>query len=186
MVRTTVTVTEESLNALQDALLQTKVGHDRAVQIAAIRLRNYLLAVVLTALLSIFLWMLVPRCLALPMAVFTAIFLVLAFPLYRWYAFRVVRRNQAKSVRAALDEQRKLGSETLTYEFDSTGAQISCAFSTVRLPWSSMLGWMAADPYLFIVRRDNKGLIVDTRTLAKDDLQELQGYLASVDVSQLR
>lgn len=185
MITTTITLTEESLGAMQEALFATEAGRPRALQIAAVKLRNYLVAVAGAALLSVFVWVLVPRIFDVLMLAVAAIFLVLAFPLYRWYAFKVVRRSQAKAVRAAVEEQRALGIETLTYEFDTTGVTIRCPFSTVVLPWSSMLGWVANGTYLFVVRRDNKGLVVDTRALAPGELQELKGLMAAAGVQEL-
>lgn len=185
MIRTSVTITEEALNALQDTLMQTEVGRGRALKIAAVRLRYYLVAVAAISVLSVIAWGLVPEIATQVMLVVAVVFLVLAFPLYKRYALATVKRNQGKAVTAYLEEQRALGTATLTYEFTAEGAQMSSPFATVTLPWSSMLGATMAGPYFFIVRRDYKGLIVDTRALAPAELQELQGMMATAGVPQL-
>lgn len=186
MVTTTVTVTEESLSALQDALLQTETGRARVLKVAVVRLRNYLFGGVSVALVGAVLMWLVPDVAAVSMALLAAAFLISAFPAYNRYALRIVKLGQAKAVRAVLEEQRALGATTLTYEFDAAGATIRSPFSTVVLPWPSMLGAIVAGPYFFIVRRDYRGLIVDTRALAPGEFEELQGYMLAAGVPQLR
>ena len=186
MVTTTVTITEESLNAMQDALLQTETGRARALKVAVIRLRNYLFGGISVTLMGAVLKWLVPDVAAVTMALLAAAFLISAFPAYKWYALKIVKRGQAKAVHAALEEQRALGAATLTYEFDAAGATIRSPFSTVVLPWPSMLGAIVAGPYFFIVRRDYRGLIVDTRALASGEFEELQGYMLAAGVPQLR
>lgn len=186
MVSTTVTVTEESLNAMQDALLATEAGHARVPQVALVNLRNYLAAVAGMALVSVVMMSLAPHTAAVALVVIAAIFLILALPAYQWYALQVVKRNQKKVVHAALEEQRALGDATVAYEFDAAGATIRSPFSTVVMPWASMLGAMVSGPYFFIVRRDHKGLIVDTRALAPGEFEELQGYMLAAGVPQLR
>lgn len=186
MVSAPVTGTEESLNAMQDALLATEVGRARALQVAQTSLRNYLAAAAGVALVGVVVMGLSPDIAVPAMAALGAIFLILALPAYQWYALQIVKRNQKKAVHTALEEQRALGTTTITYEFDAAGATLKTPFATVTLPWTSMLGAIVAGPYFFIVRRDHKGLIVDTRALAPGEFEELQGYMLAAGVPQLR